>query len=159
VGVYVKWNPSNHPKIQTDGRARLSTKPAAALASVMKSRRFTAHCLRASHISCGRSPLRCGISIRLMTGSGHLRLIDTPAAAAECPLHPESGQVGKHRAKSAERQEPTFAPQQGNRYSITSSARASSVGGTSRPSAFAALRLRTNSNFVGCKTGGDLTGG
>jgi hypothetical protein len=35
------------------------------------------------------------------------------------------------------------------RHSITSSARASSVGGTSRPSAFAVLRLMTNSNFVG----------
>jgi hypothetical protein len=33
-------------------------------------------------------------------------------------------------------------------YSITSSARASSVGGMSRPSARAALRLITNSNLV-----------
>ena len=33
-------------------------------------------------------------------------------------------------------------------YSITSSARASSVGGTSRPSAFAVLRLITSSNLV-----------
>src|SRR5262249_55530059 len=38
-------------------------------------------------------------------------------------------------------------------HSITSSARASSVGGTSRPSAFAVLRLITSSNFVGCSTG------
>src|SRR5205823_3615348 len=35
-------------------------------------------------------------------------------------------------------------------HSITSSARASSVGDTSRPSAFAVLRLMTSSNFVGC---------
>src|SRR5215467_2040673 len=34
------------------------------------------------------------------------------------------------------------------RYSITSSARASSVGGTSMPSAFAALRLMANSYLV-----------
>jgi hypothetical protein len=34
-------------------------------------------------------------------------------------------------------------------YSITSSARASSVGGMSRPSAFAVLRLITSSNLVG----------
>src|SRR5262245_40823776 len=40
-----------------------------------------------------------------------------------------------------------------HRYSITSSARASSVGGTSRPSAFAVLRFITRSNFVGCSTG------
>ena len=38
-------------------------------------------------------------------------------------------------------------------YSVTSSARASSVGGTSRLSAFAALRLITSSNLVGRITG------
>ena len=36
------------------------------------------------------------------------------------------------------------------RYSITSSARAISVGGTVSPSFFAALRLITRSNLVGC---------
>src|SRR5215813_12605660 len=35
-------------------------------------------------------------------------------------------------------------------HSITSSARATSVGGTSRPSALAVLRLSTSSNLVGC---------
>src|SRR6516165_4101452 len=39
------------------------------------------------------------------------------------------------------------------RHSITSSARASSVGGTVRLSALAVLRLITKSNFVGCSTG------
>ena len=38
-------------------------------------------------------------------------------------------------------------------YSITSSARASSVGGISRPSALAVVRLMTRSNLVGCSTG------
>src|SRR6266436_6285438 len=38
-------------------------------------------------------------------------------------------------------------------HSITSSARASSVGGTSMPSALAVCRLITNSNFVDCSTG------
>src|SRR5262249_7496110 len=38
-------------------------------------------------------------------------------------------------------------------HSITSPARASSVGGTSRPSALAVLRLMTRSNLVGCWTG------
>jgi hypothetical protein len=42
-------------------------------------------------------------------------------------------------------------------YSITSSALARSVGGTVRPSTLAVLRLRTNSNFVGCSTGGAAT--
>src|SRR3954464_4161748 len=38
-------------------------------------------------------------------------------------------------------------------HSITSSARASRVGGTVRPSALAVLRLITSSNLVGCWTG------
>src|SRR5215212_868749 len=38
-------------------------------------------------------------------------------------------------------------------HSITSSARASSIGGISRPSALAVLRLITNSNLVGCRMG------
>ena len=38
-------------------------------------------------------------------------------------------------------------------YSITSSARASTDGGTSRPSAFAVLRLTTSSYLVGACTG------
>src|SRR5262249_7547297 len=38
-------------------------------------------------------------------------------------------------------------------HSITSSARASSVGGTSRPRVLAVLRLITSSNFVGACTG------
>src|SRR5262249_2478524 len=38
-------------------------------------------------------------------------------------------------------------------HSITSSARAMSVGGTVRPSAFAVLRLMMSSIFVGCSTG------
>src|SRR5262249_53015787 len=38
-------------------------------------------------------------------------------------------------------------------HSITSSARASSVGGTSRPSAFAVLRLIASSNLLGVWTG------
>src|SRR5262249_13374496 len=38
-------------------------------------------------------------------------------------------------------------------HSITSSARAMSVGGISRPSAFAVLRLITSSNLIGAWTG------
>src|SRR5437879_3383784 len=40
-----------------------------------------------------------------------------------------------------------------HRYSITSSAIASTPGGMFRPSALAALRLITSSNLVGCTTG------
>src|SRR5215467_8715473 len=46
-------------------------------------------------------------------------------------------------------------PRQGarRRYSITSSAATSILGGTSRSRVFAVLRLMTNSNLVGCITG------
>src|SRR5712671_2396476 len=50
-------------------------------------------------------------------------------------------------------QQETHAPQQFNSYSTTSSARASSDGGTSRPSALAVLRLITSSYLVGVCTG------
>src|SRR5262249_26343177 len=42
-------------------------------------------------------------------------------------------------------------------HSITSSARASSVGGTSRPSARAVIRLITKSNLLACSTGGSFS--
>jgi hypothetical protein len=47
----------------------------------------------------------------------------------------------------------THAPNQALPYSITSSARASRVGGTMRPSVLAVLRLITSSNFAGWMTG------
>src|SRR6516225_5612975 len=53
-----------------------------------------------------------------------------------------------HRSRAAEERDELAAV-----HSITSSARASSVGGTSRPSALAVLRLITSSNRVGCTTG------
>ena len=51
-------------------------------------------------------------------------------------------------AKCVRRQH--MQPSKDRRYSITSSARASSVGGTSMPSALAVVRFMTRSNFVGC---------
>jgi len=47
----------------------------------------------------------------------------------------------------------THAVQQTASYSITSSASANRVGGTSMPNALAPLRLMTSSNLVGCCTG------
>ena len=52
-------------------------------------------------------------------------------------------------AQSAAEQRDERAPV----HSITSSARASSVGGMVRPSAFAVLRLIASSNLTGCSTG------
>src|SRR5262249_36296522 len=59
-------------------------------------------------------------------------------SALGCPLSAISGTQGA---------------QQKDRYSITSSARASTVGGIARPSAFAALRLMTNRYLEACSTG------
>src|SRR4029453_14916322 len=58
-------------------------------------------------------------------------------------------------ADSMNQQFGTQMPQGGHppHHSIPPSARASSVGGTSRPSTLAVLRLITNSYFVGCNTG------
>src|SRR6516162_6780780 len=53
------------------------------------------------------------------------------------------------RGRAAEKREELAALH----HSITSSARASSVGGTSMPSAFAVLMLMMSSNLVGCITG------
>ena len=44
-------------------------------------------------------------------------------------------------------------------HSITSSARASNVGGTVRPNARAVFRLITSSILVGCSTGKSAGGG
>src|SRR4029077_316535 len=63
------------------------------------------------------------------------------------PLHPESG----HLQRKHER--PLWAKSGHRAYSITSSARASSDGGTKRPSAFAVVRFTTRSNLVGCSIG------
>ena len=62
-------------------------------------------------------------------------------------LPPEADIVttGRHVSKVQARSFP--------HYSITSSARASSVGGTVRPSALAILRLMVRSNLVGCSIG------
>jgi hypothetical protein len=68
------------------------------------------------------------------------------AAGARCKW-PSSRRGAEHRSTAEQRDE--LAPP----HSITSSARASSVGGISTPSALAVLRLITNSNLVGCSIG------
>ena len=72
----------------------------------------------------------------------------------------ESGYPPRRRTSNAALARPLSArsgreqPQQQRSYSITSSARPRSVGGTSRPSALAVLRLITSSYLVGACTGG-----
>src|SRR5207302_1871277 len=58
------------------------------------------------------------------------------------------GDRPSHNRAGCERDDEPAPP-----HSITSSARASSVRGTVRPSALAVLRLMTSSNLVGCCTG------
>ena len=84
------------------------------------------------------------------------RLISPPQPEIDSLPYPGGGVV--HHSKWSAGifvmgHEPTRAPQQKLVYSITSSARASSVGGTVRPSALAVLRLMINKNLVGKATG------
>jgi hypothetical protein len=72
-----------------------------------------------------------------------------PSAVAVLRLITNSNFVGYWTGKS----EGSFILNLPSHHSITSSARASSVGGISRPNALAVLRLITSSNFVGCITG------
>src|SRR3954464_6302211 len=65
-------------------------------------------------------------------------------------LGPHHGRPKKRRRRdSAANSQDELAPL----HSITSSARASSVAGTSMPSALAVFKLITSSNLVGCSTG------
>ena len=80
------------------------------------------------------------------SGSSAARFISTPMRRiVGCCARAASG----HASRRAAEQRDELAPL----HSITSSARASSVGGTSRPSALAVLRLITSSYLVGACTG------
>ena len=74
-------------------------------------------------------------------------------SADKCPLYPQKRTSPKTVVMSALCQKRTFCCCKESRYSITSSAPASSDGGTVRPSAFAVLRLIANSYLVGACTG------
>jgi hypothetical protein len=71
----------------------------------------------------------------------------------QCPLRPQYRTKSGPRGRSALCQEPTYAAQRNDIYSITSSARASSDGGTEMPSALAVFRLIAKSNRVGRSIG------
>src|SRR5262249_23509057 len=80
-----------------------------------------------------------------------IRVILSPFAG--CLLIPLQRPNSRHPQTAAQGQFQTRAPHQRKAYSMTSSARARSEGGTVRPSALAVFRLINNSNFVGCSTG------
>ena len=94
---------------------------------------FNSICLPHENCPTPRAHSRvCLQDVRFTLESGHW------LSVSGCPLSANSGLM--HRSKW-------------DRYSITSSARASNVGGTSRPSKRAVCRLIMNSNLVDCKTG------
>jgi hypothetical protein len=70
--------------------------------------------------------------------------------ASSCPLYPRKRTCAVQTGMSALGQKRTHALQQTIFYSMTSSARSTSVGGTVRLSALAAFKLTMSSNFVGC---------
>jgi len=92
--------------------------------------------------TAGRATGRYNAAKSVWVTSGH------PAALGPCPLYPQEQTNLEAVGLSAKCHEPTLAL-----YSITSSARASSIGGSGRPSAFAVLRLMTKSNVVDWTTG------
>src|SRR5262249_25572148 len=66
------------------------------------------------------------------------------------PLRRPRARRERPRCRGAAQQRDKLAPPH---HSITSSARASNVGGISRPSALAVTKLMMRSNLVGCSTG------
>src|SRR5262245_14050809 len=109
--------------------------------------RAMAPCEGASTIARRRSLLGCACPLWVIRVE-HDR-DETPAYVRFAPKRTNGRSLGK----SAKCHKRTNAPQQKHRYSITSSARASSVGGTGRPSVLAVCRLMTSSNLVGACTG------
>src|SRR5262249_1501214 len=57
--------------------------------------------IRAMEDDTTLSPPHCGISVPSMSAWGHSRLRRLKPHVGLCPLWPESGQVGRHVAKSA----------------------------------------------------------
>ena len=85
-----------------------------------------------------------------------------PQWVVSCPWNPafapsairsQSGSSTTFPRFGARRPECAMERNSAARYSITSSARARSVGGTVMPSAFAVLRLMASVNLVGCMIG------
>src|SRR5262245_40583682 len=90
---------------------------------------------------------QCGVAlldVRIVRGPAAREYADAPHALAL--LRPRDD---RPRGRAAEQRDEVAPPH----HSITSSARASSVGGTSSPIVLAVCRLMTNSNLVGSWTG------
>src|SRR5215831_8144920 len=121
-------------------------------------------CVPANFIGFGRGPARVDLHVAADAPAGLLETLQERAEAGlKFPIVRSRGQENANEAHllallRARRKRPRRrAAEQRDElalvHSITSSARASSVGGTVRPSAFAVFRLTTNSNFTACWTG------
>src|SRR5262249_25884595 len=84
-----------------------------------------------------------GSAFRIVRGGAHQH------ADASHPLRLLRARRERPRGRAAEQRDEIAPPN----HSITSSARASTVAGKARPSAFAVLRLMTSSYLVGACTG------
>jgi len=116
----------------------------------------SAHQIRTDDSTAAGSLLHCRILIRLRSALGHepkslsWPLCQLPPATADMTLHRPSPLCAITRREQVQQDAPENAHPT---YSMTSSAMASSVGGTSRPSALAVLILINSSSFVACCTG------
>src|SRR5215831_7736893 len=110
-----------------------------------------------SIITCRKSPIENDVLAVYITEFAHLlqERMKVGRLSGTCSDRDEANNWNRlparhnrpHRRAAEQRDE--LAPL----HSITSSARASSVGGISRLSALAVLRLMTSSNLIGCWTG------
>src|SRR3984893_17042174 len=106
---------------------------------------------------CGRTLLHCGISIPAMSVEGQRRRSARPPhALPRVPSTPASGPFGARQRRLLSAISRHVQCSKFVLYSITSSARASMVGGILRPIAFAVLRLNVSMYLVGCCTGRSL---
>jgi hypothetical protein len=101
-----------------------------------------------------RGLLRCEICTRLTAALDQkLRIRTAQRPCVMGPQYPSKRTLRGAVGRSPQCHEPTYAVQQEYRYSITSSAMASSVGGITMPSSLAVCWLMTNSNLDACMTG------
>ena len=110
-------------------------------------------CFRTIGIHTDGRLLHCGISIQSMSQLGHSR----PEQVGRRSRHVRYAPKATVRHRNAVCREGPKAPVSGcsklRAYSITSSARSRTEVGKSIPIVFAVLRLRINSNLVGCSIG------
>src|SRR5262249_11784775 len=122
-------------------------------------------CVSANFIGLGRCPACVDLHVAADAPAGLLETLQEGSKAGlKFPIVRSRGQENANEAHafavlSARRERPRGRRTSDKRDelaapdSITSSARASSVCGISRPSALAVLRLITSSNLAGCRTG------